>query len=139
MKKYIVIILLSFIIGWLFRQSVGVIRTLDDNSDISSRKELSLKKSHSPAAIITNILEPTNTWIRLEISYLFDSSLSQAELEKTSDVLVQDTITFLRTLKLKSLEGPLGLIHLREDLQERANLRMQGKHIELYIKTMVVQ
>ncbi len=38
-------------------------------------------------------------------------------------------MAYLRTIPLSQLEGPSGLIHLREDLNERARMRSEG-HVE---------
>ncbi len=50
-----------------------------------------------------------------------------------------DLIAFLKTLTLPQIEGASGLQSLREDLNERASVRSQGKVRELVIETLVVQ
>ncbi len=42
-------------------------------------------------------------------------------------------------MTLKQLEGPIGLQAIREDLNERAAIRSEGKVRELVIRTLVVQ
>lgn len=138
MIKFASVLLMSIFVGWLFRQTTGTNEVPEKKEHASTISPIKTK-TYSPPAILTNILEPSTTWIRLEVSYRFENSILQTEMEKISDDLIQDTVVFLRTLKLSSLEGPLGLIHLREDLLSRAIVRMQGKSIDILIKTMVLQ
>ena len=50
-----------------------------------------------------------------------------------------DILAYLRTVTLKQLEGPVGLQSIREDLNERAATRSDGKVREFVIRTLVVQ
>ena len=49
------------------------------------------------------------------------------------------TLAYLRTVTLKQLEGPVGLEAIRDDLNERAATRSDGKVREFVIRTLVVQ
>jgi flagellar FliL protein len=46
---------------------------------------------------------------------------------------------FLQTLSVLQLGGPSGLQHLREDLNDRAIVRSDGRVRELVIESIVVQ
>ena len=50
-----------------------------------------------------------------------------------------DIVAYLRTLSMRQLEGPSGLQHLREDLNERVALRTKGQVRELIVEMLVVQ
>ncbi len=89
-------------------------------------------------AIVTNLLSPPQTFIRIEGVVLFN----RTDVENV-DALVahigEDITHFLRTLRLTQLEGAAGLEHLREDLNERAAIRSEGKVQELLLHTVVVE
>ena len=50
-----------------------------------------------------------------------------------------DLVAFAKTLTLSQLQGASGLQNLRDDLNERAAVRSQGKVREVVIETLVVQ
>ncbi len=88
--------------------------------------------------VVSNLAEPSGVWVRLETSIIFDNGAIEnpdvmgAEIRK-------DMMAYVRTLKLAQIEGPSGLQHLREDLNERARVRADGRVRELLIETMIVQ
>jgi flagellar protein FliL len=88
--------------------------------------------------IITNMGQTSETWVRLHAAIVFDS----ASVEKP-DVLAaeiaSDILGFLQTLSVSQLSGPSGLQHLREDLNDRAIVRSDGRVHELVIESVVVQ
>ncbi len=90
------------------------------------------------APIVTNLASPERTWIRMQCAVVYDA----AELPHP-DVLfaliMSDTIAYLRTLTLGSLEGAEGLRRLQEDLSERVATRSEGQIREYIIETLVVQ
>jgi flagellar FliL protein len=51
----------------------------------------------------------------------------------------QDILSYIRTMSLAQIQGPSGLLHLREDLNERARLRSKGVIQELVLETLIVQ
>jgi flagellar FliL protein len=63
--------------------------------------------------------------------------------EQNPDVIAgeirQDVLAYLRTLSLAQIQGPSGLLHLREDLNERVKLRSKGVIQELVLETLIVQ
>lgn len=88
--------------------------------------------------VVTNLSGAGETWIRLESSIVFTNGSIQ-----NPDVMIaeirQDVLAYLRTLSLPQIEGASGLHHLREDLNERAQMRSKGTVRELIIETLVVQ
>ena len=88
--------------------------------------------------IIANLADPATAWVRLQASIVIDSKPG----EKPDVMLAQiseDLLGFIKTLSLAQIGGPSGLQHLREDLNERAQIRSQGRVRELIIETLVVQ
>jgi flagellar FliL protein len=59
--------------------------------------------------------------------------------EAVAGKIGEDVLAYLRTTTLKQLEGPIGLQSVREDLNERAATRSDGKVRELVLRTLVVQ
>lgn len=88
--------------------------------------------------IVTNLAAPQDTWIRLEGSIVFDPK-AMPHPEAAAAKLGDDILSYLRTVSLKQIEGPVGLENLRQDLNERAATRMGGKSREFVIRTLVVQ
>lgn len=92
----------------------------------------------SLGAIVTNLAGPGNLWIRLEASIvLTKGSLTNPDV--AIGEVRQDLLAYLRTLTVSQIEGPSGLLHLREDLTERVRLRTEGKVHDFFIETLVVQ
>ena len=88
--------------------------------------------------IITNLAAPSDTWIRLEVSIVFDAR-EVPHPEVLGGEIAGDLLAFLRTINVAQLEGPVGLQNLRQDLGERVAIRSLGKVSELVIRTLVVQ
>lgn len=87
------------------------------------------------APITTNLASPSDVWIRLEASLLYDAP---QPLEMTEQVH-QDLLAFVRTLKLHQIEGASGYQHLKADLEERAALRSGGHVKQVLVRTMLLE
>ena len=87
------------------------------------------------APITTNIASPAETWIRMEVSVLYDTPQPQA----TSDDIQQDLLALVRTLKMHQIEGASGYQHLKADLEERASIRSQGHAKQVLIRTLLLE
>ena len=72
--------------------------------------------------VVTNVSSPADVLIRVEASIVLDPEKAQ-DLPVLAAQIQSDTLTFLRTVDLAQVEGSRGLLHLREDLRERAQLR----------------
>ncbi len=88
--------------------------------------------------IVTNLGAPQDTWIRMEGSIVFNPKVLPHP-EAVAARIGEDALAYLRTVTLKQLEGPVGLEAVRDDLNERAATRSDGKVSEFVIRTLVVQ
>ena len=88
--------------------------------------------------IVTNLGAPQDTWVRLEGSIIFDPR-TLPHPEAVAGQIGDDILAYLRTVSLRQLEGPIGLENIREDLNERAAIRSDGKVRAFVIRTLVVQ
>ncbi|WP_245282593.1 flagellar basal body-associated FliL family protein [Chelatococcus daeguensis] len=88
--------------------------------------------------VVANLSEPADVWVRLETSIIFDNGTIENP-DVMSGEIRQDMMAYVKTLTLAQIEGPSGLQHLREDLNERARVRADGRVRELLIETMIVQ
>ena len=87
------------------------------------------------AAITTNLASPSDVWIRLEASLLYDAPQPQEMTEQ----IHQDLLAYVRTLKLHQIEGASGYQHLKADLEERAALRSGGHVKQVLVRTMLLE
>ena len=85
--------------------------------------------------ITTNLAYPSNSWIRLEVALAFNGP---AELG-LSEEIHQDILGYLRTVSLQQIEGPRGFQYLKDDIQERVDLRSQGKVSKVMFRTFVIE
>jgi len=85
--------------------------------------------------ITTNLAYPSQSWIRLEIALVFkgqpDAQLAQA--------IHQDILAYVRTVSLQQIEGARGLQYLRDDIQERVDLRSEGRVSKVMFRTFVIE
>lgn len=94
--------------------------------------------SHDVPAVVANLAAPSDVWIRIESSIIFsDAEIARPDI--LAGEIAQDMLAYLRTVSLAEIEGPSGLLHLREDLSDRVAIRSNGSVRELIIETMVVQ
>jgi len=88
--------------------------------------------------VITNLADPSDVWVRLETAIVFPNG-KLPEPQVTAAEIRQDIVAYARTIPLKQLEGASALQHLRDDLNERVQIRTNGEVSELVILSMVVQ
>jgi flagellar FliL protein len=88
--------------------------------------------------VVTNLAEPSDTWIRMETSIVFPNG-ALPDPHVTAAEIRQDILAYVRTISVDQLEGPSALQHLREDLNERVAVRTSGLVRELIIETLVLQ
>jgi flagellar FliL protein len=90
------------------------------------------------APVVTNLAGSESDWVRIEASIVY-----KLGDEQNPDVLAsetrQDILSYIRAMSLAQIQGPSGLLHLREDLNERARLRSKGVIQELVLETLIVQ
>lgn len=88
--------------------------------------------------IVANLAAPTNAWVRIEGAIVFKNG-ELANPQVAAAQIREDVMTYVRNLTLSQLGGPSAMQNLREDLNERAKLRVEGKLSELIIEQLVVQ
>ncbi len=86
-------------------------------------------------AITTNLAAPSDVWLRMELSLVFDGSPDTGIAED----IHQDFLAYMRTVKLAQVEGASGFQHLKEDLEERASIRSKGRVKKILIKTLIFE
>lgn len=88
--------------------------------------------------VVTNLANSKDDWIRLEVALIFPK-----DKPKDTDVLIaeyrQDLLGFLRTMSIAQIQGPSGLVHLREDINDRARIRFDGAIKEVIIESLIIQ
>ncbi len=90
------------------------------------------------ASVVSNMSNSGNYWVRLESSIIYKKN-PDINPEVMAAETRQDLLSYLRTISVAQIQGPSGLLHLREDLNERAQLRSKGLIRELVIESLVVQ
>jgi len=85
--------------------------------------------------ITANLAYPSQNWIRLELALVFkgqpDAQLAQS--------IHQDIMAYIRTVSLQQIEGARGLQYLRDDIQERVDLRSEGRVSKVMFRTFVIE
>jgi len=106
----------------------------------------SVKETDKPAAnngimtlkpILTNLIEPEGTWVRMELSLVLKGQ--QALEPEIEAEISNDFIALLRQMTLNQIKGPTGLMNLREDLLDRARIRSEGRVCALLISNLVIE
>ncbi len=87
--------------------------------------------------VLTNIYAPSNTWLRVEASLIVRDDGSENAAVLAAEVQA-DTLAFLRSVQLAQIEGTRGLMHLRDDLRERAKLRSPAV-VDYLLKSLVAE
>lgn len=90
------------------------------------------------APVVTNLASSESDWIRLEASIVYKGG-GDLNPDIMASEIRQDILSYLRAISLAQIQGPSGLLHVREDLNERAALRSKGVVQELVVETLVVQ
>ncbi|QSZ55856.1 flagellar basal body-associated FliL family protein [Rhizobium sp. ZX09] len=85
--------------------------------------------------ITTNLAYPSTNWVRLEVALMFKGPV---EVGLAEDIH-QDIIAYVRTVSLQQLEGPRGFQYLKDDIQERVDLRSQGRVSKVMFRTFVIE
>jgi flagellar protein FliL len=117
------------------KDSASAAKPADSGSDTKYSGDTGLREL---PPIITNLAEPSDAWVRVQASIVFDSK-AVPKPDVIAAEIGEDILGFLRTLSVAQIGGASGLQHLREDLKERASIRSGGLVRELIIQTLVVQ
>lgn len=88
--------------------------------------------------VLTTLAAPPGRWIRLE-----GSALVRMETVETKEVLAEKAaeqiLTYLRTVSLDQMEGPSGLLGLREDINEMVRVLSNDQVRGILIHGLVVE
>ncbi|WEX78031.1 flagellar basal body-associated FliL family protein [Sinorhizobium numidicum] len=87
------------------------------------------------APITTNLAYPSENWVRLEVALQFDGIPDVAMAEE----IHQDIAAYVKTVSLQQIQGPRGFQYLRDDVQERVDLRSGGRVTKVMFRTFVIQ
>lgn len=85
--------------------------------------------------ITTNLADPTEVWVRMELSVVFDGEPDPA----LAQAVHQDLFAYMRTLKLRQIESASGFQHLKADLRERARIRSEGRISDILVMTLLYE
>jgi len=88
--------------------------------------------------IVTNLASPAGSRIRLQVALVYAKD-SLDDPAAMAAQITDDIVAFVKTLSLPTLQGASGLQALREDLNERAVTRSQGRVREVVIEALVVE
>ena len=99
------------------------------------------------APITTNLAGTPKAWIRIEGSLLLEEASVKPEdggdEPNEEEVLIlnisEDVVALLRTMTLTQIQGPSGFQALREDLNERVQIRSEGKVQEFIVRSMILE
>ncbi|MDI7863405.1 flagellar basal body-associated FliL family protein [Rhizobiaceae bacterium n13] len=85
--------------------------------------------------ITVNLAYPSENWVRVEVALLFNGppDLTLAE------AIHEDILGYMRTVSLQQIQGPRGFQFLKDDVQERVDLRSQGRVTKVLFRTFVVE
>lgn len=88
--------------------------------------------------ILTNLAEPKGVWVRLEGSLLIKKETEEPH-ELLAEKADENLVTFLRTVKLKDIEGPSGFLNFRADLNDLVSQLSAGQVKEVIIHSVVLE
>lgn len=86
-------------------------------------------------SITTNLFDPSDAWIRMELSLVFEEAADQIMAEDVH----QDILAYVRTMKLYNLKGGSGYQHLMEDLNDRAAIRSGGRVKRILVRSLILE
>lgn len=123
------------------RQIVSTTRAAEEKAPAEAGKAAPaqpLRALKELTPVVTNLAAPEGAWIRLQTALVFDKTDAPA-MDALAPKVGEDVLAFVRTLTLEQIQGASGLEALRDDLNERARLRSDGKVRELLIEMLVVR
>lgn len=86
-------------------------------------------------AVVTNLAEPSDVWVRAELSLMF----TEPPEVGLAEAIQEDFVSHLRTVKLQNLEGSSGFQHLIADLNDLAMLRSENKVSRVLVRAFLVE
>ena len=113
----------------------------DSEADSTSKEEevaLEQYKIVPLPPVITNLAKPSDKWIRIEGSILVRPGGDMAP-EQIAERSGEQILAYLRTVSLDQLEGPSGLLALRDDLNETVHTLSSGEVHSVLIHGLIVE
>ena len=88
--------------------------------------------------VLTTLAAPAGNWIRLEGSALLRTETDDPP-ELLAETAAEQILTYLRTVRLEQIEGPSGMLALREDIDEMVKV-LSGEQVQgVLIHGLVVE
>lgn len=128
----------SFMVRSLTERAVEVYKSQREEAKPLVSKYVGEVELRKVPAVVTNLANSASDWVRIESSIVFARGASKDPDLMVSEIR-QDVLSYLRTVSLAQIQGASGLVHLREDLNERAKVRSGGTIKEVIIETLVIQ
>ena len=127
--------------GWVAASMIGERQV--PAGEVTAERATELRTSEMATAvgivhidpITTNLGSPVDMWIRLELSLVFAGQPDIA----VAELIHQDLLAYMRTVKVHQIQGASGFQHLKSDLAERAQIRSEGLVRDVLIRTMLVE
>lgn len=123
----------------------GEPQKVEDGSASTESTDGKPAESHSPSGnhpvitpldpIVTNLSDPSEIWIRLELSVTSDLPLEP----DLSGLIHQDLFAYVRAMRLGEMAGPSAFIDLKAELLSRARQRSDNRVQNIYVKTLVYE
>ena len=85
--------------------------------------------------ITANLFYPADSVIRIELALLFKGPPDVAMAE----TIHQDVMEYLKTVSLQDIQGPSGFKNLKDDIQERVDLRSEGRVSQVMFRSFVIE
>jgi flagellar protein FliL len=104
----------------------------DDAIDVSALRAVPFPP------VLTTLAEPRGKWIRIEGSVLISNN-SRESPELLAEKAGEQILAYLRTVRLDQIEGPSGLLGLRDDLNEMVKVLSDGDAKAVLIHGMIVE
>lgn len=150
LKVALQVVLLS-LIALALGGGLGIIMTKTVSERAVERYKAEIEKKEAPSGpyagdielrrldpVVANLAGSSNDWIRIEVAVVFPAGSAEKSVKLMAEYR-QDLLGFLRTVNLAQIQGPSGLVHLREDINDRAKIRFKGDIKEIIIESLVVQ
>ena len=83
----------------------------------------------------SNLAYPADNLVRMEIALAFNGLPDPV----IAEAVHQDIMAYMRTVSLQQIQGPRGFQYLRDDIQERVDLRSDGRVTNVMFRTFVIQ
>ena len=131
-------------VGMIVAPEIKVAKEAEEAKDAEAKKKAEEGLAHISTEannvvqlepITSNLAYPSENWVRLEVALLFNGPPDV----KVAEDIHQDILAYIRTVSLQQIEGPRGFQYLKDDIQERVDLRSQGRVSKVMFRTFVIE